>query len=185
MSRIGNRPIALTLGATVSLEDRDVVVIGKKGTLRLTIPPGVSVVVREGIVTVERETNQPQAKAFHGLTRALIANMVHGVSEGYSKQLKIVGVGFRAEVTGQGLRLLLGFSHPIDVPTPPGIAFTVDKNVITVTGIDKQLVGETAARIRSFKKPEPYKGKGIMYTDEQVRRKPGKAAKTVGAGTGA
>lgn len=184
MSRIGIRPIPLPSGVTVTWEGTEVVVTGPKGTLRWAPPADITVTQTGGAVHVTRASNEGQAKAFHGLTRALIANMVHGVSKGYAKQLKIVGVGYRAEMVGNGLRLNLGFSHPIDVPAPAGISFSIDKNVITVTGIDKQLVGETAARIRALKKPEPYKGKGVMYTDELVRRKPGKAAKAVGSGAG-
>jgi len=185
MSRIGKRPIRLPAGVTVTLAGRDVSVSGPKGDLHWTHPAGLRVISKDGLVKIEQESGDEGGGALHGLTRALIANMVQGVAEGFAKKLKIVGVGYRAEVTEQGLRLLLGFSHPIDFPAPPGIAFALDKNIITVSGIDKQLVGETAARIRALKKPEPYKGKGIMYEDEQVRRKPGKAAKTVGVGTGA
>ena len=182
MSRVGSRPIQLPPGVTLAMEGADIVVTGPKGTLRWIVPAGMTVLPQDGVVRISRKSDEDQAKAYHGLTRALIANMVQGVSEGYAKQLKIVGVGYRAELIGNGLRLALGFSHPVDFPAPAGISFTVDKNVISISGIDKQLVGETAARIRAFKKPEPYKGKGIMYTDELIRRKPGKAAKAAGPG---
>jgi len=182
MSRIGKRPILLPDQVTLSREGSEVVVTGPKGTLRWLLPPGIELANANGVITIKRSGDEKQDRALHGLSRALVANMVTGVSQGYAKQLKIVGVGYRSEVTGNGLRFSLGYSHPIDITAPAGISLTVDKNLVTVAGIDKQLVGETAARIRAFRKPEPYKGKGIMYVDELIRRKPGKAAKAIGAG---
>ena len=184
MSKIGKRLISVPEGVTVTVEGPEVVVVGPKGSLRWKYPEGIKILVADGVLTVSRGDDSDAQRALHGLTRALVANMIRGVAEGYSKQLKLVGVGFRAETTGNGIRLSLGFSHPIDIPALPGIGFTIDKNVITITGIDRQLVGETAARIRALKKPEPYKGKGVMYVDELVRRKPGKAVKAVGPGAG-
>jgi len=184
MSKIGKRPIPLPAGATLTTEGQTARVVGPKGTLSWNIPQGITVRIKDAQIEVARAKPSDDLKPLHGLTRAQLANMVKGVTEGFSKQLRIVGVGFRAEVTADGLRLALGFSHPVEFPAPPGIAFTVDKNVITITGIDRQLVGETAARIRALRPPEPYKGKGILYADEQIRRKPGKAAKTIGPVTG-
>lgn len=184
MSKIGRQPIQLPTNVTVTLEGERVQVSGPKGVLHWGVPKGITVMVKDGQIDIGREKGNKNLKPLHGLTRAQLANMVKGVSEGFSKQLKIVGVGYRAEAGPEGLRLALGYSHPIDFPTPTGIAFTVDKNIVTITGIDKQLVGEIAARIRSLRPPEPYKGKGILYADEQIRRKPGKAAKAVGTVTG-
>lgn len=182
MSKIGQRPISIPADVTISLDSRAIAISGPKGRLSWSLPSGIEARNRDGYLIVTRDRDADRAKSLHGLARAMIANMIEGVAEGYTKQLKIIGVGYRAETTATGLRLTLGFSHPIDFPAPPGITFTVDKNLITVAGCDKQLVGETAARIRSFKKPEPYKGKGIMCVDEVIRRKAGKAAKTVRTG---
>jgi large subunit ribosomal protein L6 len=183
MSKIGRRPVNIPAGVTVASPNRTLTVTGPKGRLSWPMPPEVEVKVTGDAATVTRLKDTPRARAQHGLTRALLANMVRGVTEGYAKQLKVMGVGYRVEALGNGLRLSLGYSHPIDVPAPAGISLTIDKNIITVSGIDKQLVGETAARIRALKKPEPYKGKGVAYVDEVVRRKPGKAAKAVGVAT--
>jgi large subunit ribosomal protein L6 len=182
MSRIGQAEIKIPEGVTVEVRDggrfnyKEVVVEGPKGTLAESIRRGVEVNVEKGIVTVKRMNNSKQSRAFHGLYRSLIANMVTGVVDGYSKELTIVGIGFRAESQGNKVVFSLGFSHKIEYEPPEGIVVEVnDQTNIVVKGISKQLVGEVAAKIRSFRKPEPYKGKGIRYKDEIVRRK---AAKT-------
>jgi large subunit ribosomal protein L6 len=179
MSRIGKKPIGIPSGVTVEVKDTNVHVKGSKGELTLMLLPEVGVEVKENNVTVTRNADTDEARARHGLIRSLLANMVKGVSEGYEKKLEIIGVGYKAQVKGKVLNLSLGFSHPVDFPIPAGIEIVQDeknKAFITVKGIDKQLVGQTAANIREFRKPEPYKGKGIRYSDEHVRRKPGKAA---------
>ena len=160
-----------------------VVVTGPKGTLTVAIHPHVHVAVAGGVVTVE--VDKPDSKldrSLWGLTRSLIANAVTGVVSGYTKKLEIVGVAYRAAVAGKVMTMSLGFSHPVEVHIPDGLAVTVDKSTITISGIDKQLVGEFAANVRELKKPEPYKGKGIKYSDEIVRRKAGKVVKAVGGG---
>jgi len=179
MSRIGKLPIPISAQVTVTTADQVVTVHGPKGELKLTVHPRVRVTVEatQAKVTVINSDLQSD-RALWGLTRMLIANMITGVTTGYEKKLEINGVGFRAAVSGKTLTLNLGFSHPIEFPIPEQINISLDKNVITVAGIDKQLVGETAAKIRRFKKPEPYKGKGIKYSDETIRRKAGKATGT-------
>lgn len=179
MSRIGRKPVAIPSGVTVEIKDSTVVVKGARGELSYTHLPEVRVRVDGSEVIVERINDSDAAKARHGLTRALLANMVKGVMEGYEKRLEIIGVGYKAALKGKILQLNLGHSHPIDFTIPAGIEMTQDeknKNILKIRGIDKQLVGEVAARIRTLKPPEPYKGKGIRYTDEVVRRKVGKAA---------
>jgi large subunit ribosomal protein L6 len=175
MSRIGKQPIKLGKDVSASLHEGVLAVKGKKGTLTWKIPYGVNVLLEEDVVSVNpiaaRKNN-----ALWGTTRAIIANMVRGVSEGYEKKLELEGVGYRASVSGTKLVLSVGFSHPIEIVPPEGVSFTVEKNVITVSGIDKVMVGEIAARVRAAKKPEPYKGKGIHYQGEVVRRKAGKKA---------
>jgi len=181
MSRIGKLPIPISAQVTVTTADQVVTVHGPKGELKLTVHPRVRVTVEatQAKVTVINSDLQSD-RALWGLTRMLIANMITGVTTGYEKKLEINGVGFRAAVSGKTLTLNLGFSHPIEFPIPEQINISLDKNVITVAGIDKQLVGETAAKIRRFKKPEPYKGKGIKYSDETIRRKAGKVVKATG-----
>ena len=184
MSRIGKQPIALPPKVKVEVKGQKVHVEGPKGKLDWELPARTSVKVADGKVEVARAGDDAQAKALHGLSRALINNMVKGVSEGFMKKLEIQGVGFKAAVQGKILNLSLGFSHPIEFPIPEGIEVLQDeknKNLLTIRGIDKQLVGQVAANLRSLRPPEPYKGKGIRYTDEQVRRKPGKAAAAKGA----
>lgn len=179
MSRIGRKPVALPGGVTATITGRTVTVKGTKGELSYTFLPEVSLAIEGNVVTVSRCDDVPASKARHGLTRQLIANMAQGVSQGYSKKLEIIGVGYKAQVKGKMLVLHLGHSHPIDYAIPEGITITPDeknKNILTISGCDKQLVGQAAAVIRSLRPPEPYKGKGIRYTDEIVRRKPGKAA---------
>ncbi|MCY3926013.1 MAG: 50S ribosomal protein L6 [bacterium] len=179
MSRVGKSPIPLPAGVSVAVSDGEVTVTGPKGTLRHR-PPAVISVRQEGeALQVTRADDERESRALHGLTRALVANMVVGVSEGYRKDLEIIGVGYRAAAAGPGrLELQLGFSHPVSVTAPEGITFEVPtQTAIRVHGIDKQAVGQVAAQIRALRKPEPYKGKGIRYAGEHVRRKAGKAAK--------
>ena len=176
MSRIGKIPVPLPSGVTVAVSGGDVTVEGPKGSLRRTFSDRVRVAVADGRCTVSRRDDESRSKAHHGLTRALLQNMVTGVSQGYSKTLKIVGVGYRALPRGSGLELQLGFSHNVSFPVPDGIEFEVpDASTIVVRGIDKEKVGQAAAEIRRIRPPEPYKGKGVRYEGEQVRRKAGKA----------
>ena len=175
MSRIGKLPIAIPDGVQVSIDGRTVKVKGPKGELSHRIPTQISAALEDGHLVVARQNESRQSRALHGLNRSLIANMVEGVVNGYDRTLEIIGVGYRAELKGSNLTLTLGYSHPVIFQAPPDVDLEVtDGNRITVRGIDKQLVGQVAAVIRSFKKPEPYKGKGIRYDDEQVRRKAGK-----------
>jgi len=183
MSRIGKKPILIPAGVDVRIEGASVTVKGPKGALTMAIPEAVTVTIADadGGKAMEVAVALPEEKfqrALWGTMRANLANMVTGVTQGFSKSLEINGVGFRASAAGKKLMLNLGFSHDVEFPLPEGIAATVEKNVITVTGIDRHLVGETAARIRGLKKPEPYLGKGIKYSDEVIRRKAGKAAKS-------
>lgn len=176
MSRIGKKPIELPDGVEVVVSGQEVQVKGPKGTLFWEVPPGIKVESKGGKVTLLTESISPKLKSLWGTNRAILANMVRGVKEGYTKRLNIEGVGYRAQVQGNKLILSVGFSHPVEITAPEGIAFQVEKNVIAVAGIDKVLVGETAAKIRAQRKPEPYKGKGIRYEDEIIRRKAGKKA---------
>ncbi len=176
MSRIGNAPIELPSAVDVKVTGTNVEVKGAKGTLNQTIDPLITVTVDDGVVNVDRANDERATKALHGLYRSLIANMVLGVSEGYTKELQAVGVGYRAALKGKGIELQVGFSHPVNIEAPDGITFEVPEPTrIIVSGIDKQKVGQVAANIRSVRPPEPYKGKGIRYKDEHVRRKAGKA----------
>ncbi len=179
MSRIGKAPITVPSGVSVEVADGVVTVSGPKGTLTQTIPGAITVAVDGDVVTVDRPDDSRENRSLHGLTRSLIANMVVGVSQGYSKTLEIQGVGYRAQAKGpRTLELALGFSHPVSVEAPEGIEFEVPTNTqIIVKGIDKQMVGQVAADIRRWRKPEPYKGKGIRYAGERIVRKAGKAAK--------
>ncbi len=178
MSRIGKLPIPVPAGVTVEINGQDVSVKGPKGELKLTISKPITASVEEGNVIVARPDDEAVSKSLHGLTRSLIANNVHGVSEGFSKALEIVGTGYRAAAKGAGIELSLGFSHPVIVTPPQGVTLVVEGNTkIIVSGIDKQAVGEMAANIRKIRKPEPYKGKGVRYEGERVRRKAGKAGK--------
>lgn len=177
MSRIGNKPIEIPAGVTVDVGPGRVTVNGPKGELVQQIDPDMTVAIDDGVLTVARPTDRGPHRALHGLTRSLIANMVEGVTNGYEKRLQITGVGYRAKPTGKALELSLGFSHPVSVQAPDGIEFEVPQPTeIIVKGIDKQLVGEIAAQIRRHRPPEPYKGKGVRYADEHVRRKVGKRA---------
>ena len=190
MSRIGKQPVPLPKGVEVSTEGGNVTVKGPKGTLSRVIPADMIILVQDGVLTVQRPTDQERHRALHGLTRSLVSNMVVGVSTGYKKILEIEGVGFRAAKDGKKLVLNLGFSHQVPVEPLPGIEFEVGQDtgtrrpVVTVTGIDKEVVGQQAAVIRKLKMPEPYKGKGIRYQGELVRRKAGKSGKAGGKGGG-
>jgi large subunit ribosomal protein L6 len=175
MSRIGTQPITLPSGTTFTQKEGYFEIVGSKGTLQ--VPSFEKLTVKQDGETLLVELKTPEARNFFGLLRSLLANAVKGVSEGWTRELELHGVGMRASLNGSTLNLSLGFSHPVVVPAPEGITFGVQKNVITVSGIDKQLVGETAAKIRSLRKPEPYKGKGIRYATEMVRRKAGKTGK--------
>ena len=176
MSRVGKAPITMPSGVDVTIDGQKVTVKGPKGQLERELHERVSVTQDDGVLTVERINDERQSKAIHGLSRALLANMVVGVSDGYSKELTIVGVGYRAALKGSVIDLQLGFSHPVSVDAPAGITFEVPEPTrIIVSGIDKESVGQIAAEIRAIRPPEPYKGKGIRYTGEHVRRKAGKA----------
>ena len=176
MSRIGRQPITVPAGVTVTVEDGLVKVSGTKGALETALLPGIKLEQADNQISFSRQDETPETQKTYGLMRTLVANMVHGVAQGYEKALEINGVGFRASVSGQTVNLNLGFSHPVSFPLPAGIQAKVERNVITVSGHDKQLVGQVAANLRALKKPEPYKGKGIKYIDERIRRKAGKTA---------
>jgi large subunit ribosomal protein L6 len=176
VSRIGRKPISLPAGVKVTVDGNTVTVQGSKGTLVQTIPDDITVTQEDNQILVQRASDDKKQRAYHGLSRALIANMVEGVTNGFEKKLELVGVGYRAQMQGKKLVISIGFSHPVEVDAPEGIEFEVPAPTkITVKGIDKQLVGNTAAHIRAIRKPEPYKGKGIKYENEVIRRKAGKA----------
>ena len=179
MSRIGKKPIGIPSGVHVGVHGQQVEVKGPKGRLELQVHELCSVRVDNGTVVVGRGAEHRTAKALHGLTRALVANMIRGVTEGFERKLEIVGIGYRVQLAGRNLTFSLGYSHPIYYQLPPGVTAAVDKQtVITISGVDRQLVGEVAAGIRKLRPPEPYKGKGVRYANEQVRRKAGKAGAT-------
>lgn len=177
MSRIGKLPIQIPAGVTITVDSGTVKVQGPKGNLEQFVTPNVTLDITDGVLTVARNDDSKPAKSEHGLMRALINNMVVGVTTGFEKKLEVNGVGFRVNGGGQNLEMALGFSHPVKYQAPEGINITVDKMNITVAGISKQQVGQVAAEIRSLKKPEPYKGKGIKYADEVLIRKAGKTGK--------
>lgn len=177
MSRIGKLPIDLPSGVTITVDPDWITVSGSKGTLKQFTMPGVTVKQEDNRVVVTRDNDEPQNRAKHGLMRTLVANMIEGVSKGFEKKLEINGVGFRVAMAGNGLKLNLGFSHDVNYALPQGITASVEQNIITVSGIDKQQVGQVAAEIRALKKPEPYKGKGIKYVGERIIRKAGKSGK--------
>lgn len=181
MSRVGSLPIEVPAGVDVKIDGSYVKVKGPKGELDFTFTPEIMIKQEDGSIIVERPSDQPMHRALHGTTRAVINNMVVGVSKGFERVLEINGVGYRAEMDGKNMIVSVGFSHPVVVEPPEGISFSVDMKVrqIRVSGFDKQLVGQVAADIRKLRPPEPYKGKGIRYRGEYVRRKPGKAGKTV------
>ena len=178
MSRIGKQPVTIPAGVDVTIDGQIVTVKGPKGTLTYEVPAPLTVAQEDGFVVVSRPDEERESRSLHGLARTLIFNNVTGVTEGFSKKLEIVGTGYRVAAKGTGLELSLGYSHSINVDAPEGISFQLDGNTkITVSGIDKQQVGEVAAKIRKLRKPEPYKGKGVRYAGEHVRRKAGKAGK--------
>lgn len=177
MSRIGKLPVDIPSGVTITVDQDVITVNGSKGSLSQFTMPGVQVKQEDNQLLVTRENDEPQNRAKHGLMRALLHNMVTGVSTGFSKQLELNGVGYRVAMAGNGLKLNLGFSHEVNYTLPTGITATVEQNIITITGISKQQVGQAAAEIRALKKPEPYKGKGIKYVGERIIRKSGKSGK--------
>ena len=177
MSRIGKQPIEIPAGVTITVGDSEITVAGPKGSLIVPVQPKTKVAIDGNILTVTREDDEPKSRAWHGLQRALINNAVVGVTKGYEKKLEINGVGFRLFGGGSDIEMALGFLHPVKYHAPEGVQLTTNKMEITVSGIDKQKVGQVAAEIRSLKKPEPYKGKGIKYVDEVILRKAGKAGK--------
>jgi large subunit ribosomal protein L6 len=178
MSRIGRMPVDVPSGVDVTISGRDVTVKGPKGTLSMQVAVPIEVAQDDGKITVTRPSDEGEVRALHGLSRSLIANMVTGVTTGYAKTLEIVGVGYRVQARGASLEFALGFSHPVMVAPPDGITFRVETPTrFVVEGIDKQQVGEVAANIRKLRKPDPYKGKGVRYAGEQIRRKAGKAGK--------
>jgi large subunit ribosomal protein L6 len=181
MSRIGKLPIPVPQGVDISIAGDVVTVKGSKGQLQVNLVPGVSAAVEDGSLNISRADDEAQTRSYHGLVRALLANAATGVSEGWSKKLEIVGIGYKAESKGKSVIFNLGYSHPIDFAVPNGIEIDVDPkaNTVTVQGIDRQQVGQIAAEIRGLRPPEPYKGKGIRYADERVRTKAGKQGATV------
>ena len=175
MSRVGKKPIAVPSGVEFSVKDNVVTVKGPKGTLKKEFNNNITIKLEDGHITVERPNDEPFIRAIHGTTRALINNMIKGVHEGYRRTLTLVGVGYRAAAKGKGLEISLGYSHPVIIDEIPGITFSVEKNTtIHIDGIEKELVGQVAANIRAKRPPEPYKGKGVKYADEHIRRKEGK-----------
>ncbi|MBN1168731.1 50S ribosomal protein L6 [Candidatus Woesebacteria bacterium] len=181
MSRIGKQPVEKPDSVEINLDGQTLTVKGPKGEISKKIPRQIQLRIDGGVVVVERKSNTKQNRALHGTYRALIQNMVLGVTEGWKKELEIVGTGYRAEGSDKEIILTIGFSHPVKIKAPEGVSFNVQKTDITVEGVDKEKVGQTAANIRKVRPPEPYKGKGIKYKDEVVLRKPGKAAKAAGA----
>lgn len=177
MSRIGKLPVKIPSGVTITVDDNAVSVKGPKGDLQTHMLSGINTKIEDEQFVVTRVDNEPKNRANHGLMRALVNNMVVGVTEGFEKKLEVNGVGFRVALAGNVLKLKLGFSHDVDYTLPEGITAIVEQNNITISGIDKQKVGQVAAEIRAFKKPEPYKGKGIRYADERILRKSGKSGK--------
>ena len=186
MSKIAKIPVILKEGVSVVFEGQEAKVSGPKGNLSFVIPQGIKAEVKEGqIIVTQAKVNDKETNALFGLTRAMLANLVKGVTQGFEKKLELTGVGYRAQASGNTLTLSLGFSHPVVVKADEGINFTVVENIITIAGMNKVIIGDTAAKIRSLRPPEPYKGKGIKYVGERIRRKAGKAAKAVGGATGA
>lgn len=178
MSRIGRMPVVVPSGVDVTISGRDVTVKGPKGSLRMEVAAPIEVNQGDGVITVTRPSDEGEIRALHGLSRSLIANMVTGVTTGYAKTMEIVGVGYRVQAKGKDLEFALGFSHPVVISPPDGISFRVETPTrFVVEGINKQLVGEVAANIRKLRKPDPYKGKGVRYSGEVIRRKAGKAGK--------
>jgi large subunit ribosomal protein L6 len=177
MSRIGKKPIPVPQGVKVLVDGNTVRVEGPKGQLSQRVPDSVSVRIESDVLTVDRSSDHRNVRALHGLTRSLLANMVHGVKDGFERKLEIVGIGYRAQLTGKNLQLALGYSHPVIFPLPDGVQAEVERQVsITLKGADKAQLGQVAAKLRALRKPDPYKGKGIKYAEEQIRRKVGKKA---------
>lgn len=177
MSRIGKLPIEIPNGVTITVDSNMITVTGPKGTLKQFTMPGIIVEVNDGVATVTRASDEREHRSKHGLMRTLVNNMVVGVTQGFSKQLELNGVGMRVALDGNRLKMALGFSHDVFYPIPEGITAAVEQNIITISGIDKQQVGQVAAEIRALKKPEPYKGKGLKYVGERIIRKSGKSGK--------
>ena len=177
MSRIGKQPITIPAGVTITVGDTEITVAGPKGSLNVPKQNNININIEENVLTVTRENDLPESRAWHGLQRALLNNAVEGVTKGFEKKLEINGVGFRLSGGGREIDMALGYSHPVKYTAPEGVELKVEKMNITVMGIDKQKVGQVAAEIRSLRKPEPYKGKGIKYADEVILRKAGKAGK--------
>ena len=176
MSRIGKKPVTIPKGVTITQKDNSITVKGPRGELSRTLPAEITVTVNGGEIVVERPSDEPKHRALHGLARTLVANMVEGVTTGFRKQLEIVGVGYKAETRPYGLQMALGFSHPVEVRAPAGVKLTATSpTAVTIEGADKEVVGQVAAEIRKLRPPEPYKGKGIKYAGETIRRKAGKA----------
>jgi len=181
VSRIGKLPVAIPAGVKIAVEGGAVRLEGPKGKLQASVPSGVDVKVEGNLLRIERQTEDRKIRALHGLTRKLIANMTQGVSQGFTRVLDINGVGYRAEVKGQEIHMTLGYSHPVVFPLPAGVTAAVERQVIiTLSSADRQVLGETAAKIRSLRPPEPYKGKGIKYREEVIKRKAGKAVGSAG-----
>jgi large subunit ribosomal protein L6 len=181
MSRIGKMPITVPAGVTVTIKQDEVTVTGPKGELKRSFHPDMNITLEGNTLTVTRPSDEKNHRSLHGLTRSLLANMVHGVSEGFEKGLEVVGVGYRVEKTGDNLVIRVGYSHPVEVSPLPGISLNVETgNRIKVAGIEREVVGEMAARIRSIRPPDAYKGKGIRYAGEKIRLKAGKAGKAIG-----
>ena len=179
MSRIGKKPVPLPKGVTAQLEGRRITVKGPRGEISRVAHPDLTLALEDNAVVVRRPSDESRHKALHGLTRTLIANMVDGMTKGFSKQLEIQGVGYKAEAKPFGVQLVVGFSHPVPYHAPQGIKITVDNNVLVkIEGVDKELVGQVAAELRAVRPPEPYKGKGIKYAEETIRRKQGKTGAT-------
>jgi large subunit ribosomal protein L6 len=175
MSRIGKKPVAVPTGVTLDLQGNTVAVKGPKGELRRTLHPAMKVALADGNFTVARPDDEPRNKALHGLSRTLVQNMIEGVTKGFSKTLEIQGVGYKAEAKPYGVNLIVGYSHPVKYEAPKGIKITVENNtIVKIEGADKEIVGQVAAELRAVRPPEPYKGKGVRYQGEQVRRKAGK-----------
>lgn len=182
MSKIGKKAVEIKEGISVALKDHEIKIDGPKGSLSFRIPPGIDVEITDNIIQVkQKKKNNEDTKALFGLTRSLIQNMIIGVSIGFEKRLELSGVGYRAQMSGDDLALSVGFSHPVKIIPKTGVKFSVSENNIIISGIDKELVGDVASRIRAIRPPEPYKGKGIKYKGEKIRRKAGKAVKVVGA----
>ena len=179
MSRVGRMPVVIPTGVQVNINDASVVVKGPKGEMKRTFSPLIGIAMENGQIVISRKSDQPAERALHGTTRAILANMVHGVSAGFERVLEIEGVGYRAEMNGKNLILNMGYSHPVEVQPPSGISFDVDQKArqVFVRGYDKELVGQVAANIRKVRPPEPYHGKGLHYLGEKIRRKAGKAGK--------